>query len=167
MGRHRTARAREKLIRNTFRKLNPKRNRDKRLKGRREAFVKKRAAERRNTQKYLYGDGPDVSVKKGDLQRVQKKINQNFLQRVQRVQSSYAKFFDAVDNADGVIEVLDARDPYSFRYVDMEQHAIQEEKPLLLVINKIDLVPEKSISKWIASLSEVAQTIAVTGLEPK
>ena len=164
MGRHRTARAKDRLIRNTNRKFNPKRNRDKKWKVRREAFVKDRAEKRRTNQQLLYGDGPDVSVKKGDLKRVEKKINQNFLARVVRVQTSYTTFFDAVDAAPGVIEVLDARDPYSFRYVDMEQHAVAEEKRLLLVINKIDLVPAKCVAGWIASLSEIAPTIAVSAV---
>lgn len=167
MGRHRTARAKDRLIRNTSRAFNPKRNRDRKLKERRNAFVRDRAAKRRANQIELYGDGPDVSVKKGDLKRIEKKINANFRMRVMRVQASYAEFFDAVDNAPAVIEVLDARDPYSFRYPDAEQHTLAEGKRLVLAINKIDLVPAEAVTGWLASLSEIAPTIAVCATDPE
>lgn len=163
MGRHRTSRAKEKLIRSVGgkRKFDSKRNRDLKLKEKRAAFVKSRAERIRRNQKVLYGYEPNINIKKGDLDKVKKEINQTFLDRVERVQSSYGNFFSVVDEANAVIEVLDARDPYSFRYVDMERHVKASQKPFFFVLTKIDLVPAEIVMKWTASLSCLAPTVAV------
>ena len=54
-----------------------------------------------------------------------------------------AEFRKAVDKADVVVEVLDARDPPSFRMPQVEEKIKQMGKGLVLAINKIDLVPQR------------------------
>ncbi len=55
---------------------------------------------------------------------------------------SWREFWKAVEKADVVVEVLDARDPPSFRLEKVEEK-IKESKGLVLAINKIDLVPQR------------------------
>ncbi|KAJ7229052.1 hypothetical protein GGX14DRAFT_416477, partial [Mycena pura] len=59
----------------------------------------------------------------------------------------------ALDAADVVIEVLDARDPLSFRSAHLEE--LVDAKPgrrVLLVLNKIDTCPRESVASWTAHL---------------
>ncbi|KII96056.1 hypothetical protein PLICRDRAFT_170636 [Plicaturopsis crispa FD-325 SS-3] len=55
-----------------------------------------------------------------------------------------------LDAADVVLEVLDARDPQSYRSKHLEQ--VVGDKPLMFVLNKIDLVPREALESWLARL---------------
>ena len=48
-----------------------------------------------------------------------------------------------IENSDVILEVLDARDPLSCRSKELESQILaqKDEKKIILVINKIDLVP--------------------------
>ncbi|ASJ08197.1 GTP-binding protein [Thermococcus siculi] len=50
---------------------------------------------------------------------------------------------EVVDEADLVIEVVDARDPIGTRNRKLERIILEEGKPLLIVMNKADLVPKE------------------------
>ena len=50
---------------------------------------------------------------------------------------------EAVNEADVVVEVVDARDPIGTRNRKLERLIIEEGKPLLIVMNKADLVPKE------------------------
>ncbi|KAJ1111591.1 hypothetical protein NDU88_008908 [Pleurodeles waltl] len=59
-------------------------------------------------------------------------------------------------DADVVLEVLDARDPLGCRCPQLEQavmHAAGSKK-LVLILNKIDLVPKEILDKWLDCLKE-------------
>ena len=53
-----------------------------------------------------------------------------------------------VEAADVIIEVLDARDPEGCRNLEIEQLVIKQNKKILLVVNKIDLVPAENAKAW-------------------
>jgi nuclear GTP-binding protein len=53
-----------------------------------------------------------------------------------------------VESADVVIEVLDARDPEGCRNKDLEKQIVGQGKKLLIVVNKIDLVPPQNARMW-------------------
>ena len=53
-----------------------------------------------------------------------------------------------VENSDVIIEVLDARDPEGCRNKELEQSAQAQGKKVLLVLNKIDLVPPQNARLW-------------------
>ncbi|GAB6148476.1 GTPase [Stetteria hydrogenophila] len=53
-----------------------------------------------------------------------------------------------VKNADVVVEVVDIRDPMSTRSRRLERMVEALEKPLLIVLNKADLVPRSVAEKW-------------------
>lgn len=66
-----------------------------------------------------------------------------------------------IEASDVVLEVLDARDPLGSRCLQAEQLVLQSaKKKLLLVLNKIDLVPKDNIEKWLNFLNKEIPTIA-------
>ncbi|CAI5701447.1 unnamed protein product [Peronospora effusa] len=66
-----------------------------------------------------------------------------------------------VDKADVILEVLDARDPLGCRTLDMED-AIgnRHGKKLVLVLNKVDLVPPQVLQPWLTYLRGFYPTVA-------
>uniref|UniRef100_A0A914NR28 Uncharacterized protein n=1 Tax=Meloidogyne incognita TaxID=6306 RepID=A0A914NR28_MELIC len=54
-----------------------------------------------------------------------------------------------IENADILIEVLDARDPIGSRSPKIEKLVIDKGKRLVLLLNKIDLVPKENVKKWL------------------
>ena len=66
----------------------------------------------------------------------------------------YKEFRKVVDAADVILEVLDARDPMGCRCRRVEQQilAAGSDKRLVLVLNKIDLVPKSVLEKWMVYL---------------
>lgn len=62
---------------------------------------------------------------------------------------AYAKELKKVIEAsDVLIEVLDARDPEGCRSKELEQQMLAQGKKVLLVVNKIDLVPPQNSRMW-------------------
>nr|XP_019941831.1 PREDICTED: guanine nucleotide-binding protein-like 3 [Paralichthys olivaceus] len=61
-----------------------------------------------------------------------------------------------IDASDVVIQVLDARDPLGYRCPQLEEAVLQRDgnKKLLLVLNKIDLVPKENVERWIQCLQK-------------
>uniref|UniRef100_A0AC34FX04 CP-type G domain-containing protein n=1 Tax=Panagrolaimus sp. ES5 TaxID=591445 RepID=A0AC34FX04_9BILA len=65
-----------------------------------------------------------------------------------------------VEAADIVIEVLDARDPLGSRNRAIEKSVISQGKRLILLLNKIDLVPKANITAWLKYLRLELPTVA-------
>ncbi|XP_054472289.1 guanine nucleotide-binding protein-like 3 [Anoplopoma fimbria] len=67
-----------------------------------------------------------------------------------------------IDASDVVIEVLDARDPLGYRCPQLEEAVLQREgnKKLLLVLSKIDLVPQENVERWIQCLQQEFPVVA-------
>lgn len=66
-----------------------------------------------------------------------------------------------VDRADVVLEVLDARDPIGCRALEMEDAICRRPgKKLVLVLNKIDLVPPHVLQPWLHYLRGFYPTVA-------
>lgn len=53
-----------------------------------------------------------------------------------------------IEASDVLIEVLDARDPEGCRCKELEQQMLAQGKKVLLVVNKIDLVPPQNSRMW-------------------
>ena len=64
-----------------------------------------------------------------------------------------------VEKADVVFEVVDARDPMATRTRELERLASRLGKPLVIVINKADLVPREVVERWKRVLSKEYPTI--------
>ncbi|XP_041835758.1 guanine nucleotide-binding protein-like 3 [Melanotaenia boesemani] len=73
-----------------------------------------------------------------------------------------AELNKVLDASDVVIEVLDARDPLGCRCPQLEEAVLQREsnKKLLLVLNKIDLVPKDNVKKWMECLQQEFPVVA-------
>ncbi|XP_068013996.1 guanine nucleotide-binding protein-like 3 [Melanerpes formicivorus] len=66
-----------------------------------------------------------------------------------------------IEASDVVLEVLDARDPMGCRCPQLEQAVTcSGDKKLLLVLNKIDLVPKGNLEKWLNYLKKEFPTVA-------
>ncbi|XP_028410839.1 guanine nucleotide-binding protein-like 3 homolog [Dendronephthya gigantea] len=74
----------------------------------------------------------------------------------------YKEFKKVVDNSDVVLEVLDARDPLGCRCFKVEEAVLSagSNKKIVLVLNKIDLVPTSIVDKWLKHLRNEFPTIA-------
>jgi len=68
----------------------------------------------------------------------------------------------AIKDADVILEVLDARDPPAFRNLDIEKKIIGSGKKLILVINKVDLVPREVAEKWKREFEKEFPTVCIS-----
>jgi nuclear GTP-binding protein len=68
-----------------------------------------------------------------------------------------------IDNADVILQILDARDPVSTRMHPLQEESIlsHADKRMVLVLNKIDLVPKTVVASWLTALRRSHPTIAV------
>ncbi|GAC95729.1 GTPase, predicted [Pseudozyma hubeiensis SY62] len=65
-----------------------------------------------------------------------------------------------IDNADVLLEVLDARDPLGCRSFSTEQLLLRSNKKIVLILNKIDLVPKSNVEAWLKYLRHDFPTLA-------
>jgi len=74
----------------------------------------------------------------------------------------YREFKKVVDASDIIIQVLDARDPLGCRCPQVEQAVLTsgKNKKLILLLNKIDLIPRDNLDKWLKYLRNEYPTIA-------
>ncbi|CAF3617161.1 unnamed protein product, partial [Rotaria sp. Silwood2] len=74
----------------------------------------------------------------------------------------YREFKKVVDASDIIIQVLDARDPLGCRCPQVEQAVLTsgKNKKLILLLNKIDLIPRDNLDKWLKYLRNEFPTIA-------
>lgn len=68
-----------------------------------------------------------------------------------------------IDTADVLLQVLDARDPIGSRIHPSIENTIlsRADKRMVLVLNKIDLVPKNIVGEWLTFLRKSQPTIAV------
>jgi len=71
----------------------------------------------------------------------------------------YSELRKVIANADVIIEVLDARDPGSCRSLELEKDVLCAGKKLVLLLNKIDLVPKHAVAAWKEYLSRSFPTL--------
>lgn len=64
-----------------------------------------------------------------------------------------------VEDSDVILEVLDARDPMGCRNFEMENEVLSLNKKLVLVLNKIDLIPSQNARAWLKKLRDEHPTI--------
>nr|KJB10126.1 hypothetical protein B456_001G186200 [Gossypium raimondii] len=74
----------------------------------------------------------------------------------------YKELVKVIEASDVILEVLDARDPLSTRCIDMEKMVMKSgpDKHLVLLLNKIDLVPRQAVEKWLKYLREELPAVA-------
>jgi nuclear GTP-binding protein len=74
----------------------------------------------------------------------------------------YKEFRKVVEGSDVIIEILDARDPLGTRTRKVEEMILQAggQKRIILLLNKVDLVPRAVVDQWLAHLRKEFPTIA-------
>ncbi|KAK7270065.1 hypothetical protein RIF29_22951 [Crotalaria pallida] len=74
----------------------------------------------------------------------------------------YKELVKVIEASDVILEVLDARDPLGTRSINMEKMVMSSgpDKHLVLLLNKIDLVPREAAEKWLKYLREELPTVA-------
>lgn len=74
----------------------------------------------------------------------------------------YKELVKVIEASDVILEVLDARDPLGTRCIDMEKMVLKSgpDKHLVLLLNKIDLVPREAVEKWLKYLREEFPAVA-------
>eukprot|EP00842_Homolaphlyctis_polyrhiza_P001407 jgi/Hompol1/2267/HPOL_002872-RA len=103
----------------------------------------------------IIGDsGSFAGVSHGDAAAMGRKDNSR--------KAYYREFKKVVDNADVILEVLDARDPLGCRTKQIEELIMNAgaDKRIILVLNKIDLVPKDVVEQWLKYLRNEFPTIA-------
>ena len=83
----------------------------------------------------------------------------NARQMSQSRKAYYRELKKVIEASDVVIEVLDARDPEGCRNHEIEQQVIAGGKKMLLVLNKIDLVPPQNARLWQRALRREHATV--------
>uniref|UniRef100_A0A1D1YAR9 Guanine nucleotide-binding protein-like 3 n=1 Tax=Anthurium amnicola TaxID=1678845 RepID=A0A1D1YAR9_9ARAE len=76
--------------------------------------------------------------------------------------SFYKELVKVIEVSDVILEVLDARDPLGTRCVDIEKMVLKSDpnKRVVLLLNKIDLVPREAVEKWLKYLREELPAVA-------
>ncbi|XP_047183068.1 guanine nucleotide-binding protein-like NSN1 [Vigna umbellata] len=74
----------------------------------------------------------------------------------------YKDLVKVIEASDVLLEVLDARDPLGTRCPEIENMVMKSgpDKRLVLLLNKIDLVPKEALEKWLKYLREELPTVA-------
>ncbi|NXX99602.1 GNL3 protein, partial [Centropus bengalensis] len=134
-------------------KQKQKLNRQKEHEKKRKLDAKKNAAKITETAKGKVGVGHDFDSLK-------------FMKHCQMVCSvlfeSSLFLMQVLEASDVVLEVLDARDPMGCRCPQLEEAVVcsGHGKKLVLVLNKIDLVPKENLQKWLDYLNKELPTVA-------
>lgn len=84
----------------------------------------------------------DLMVKNGEID------DPNMRQMGQSRRAYYKELKKVIEAADVLVQVLDARDPLGCRNQEVELQATSQGKKVLLVLNKIDLVPPQNARLW-------------------
>jgi nuclear GTP-binding protein len=79
----------------------------------------------------------------------------------------FKELMKVVEASDVIIQVLDARDPMGCRAVDIERRILAQQtkegrpaKKLILLLNKVDMVPAENVASWVGYLKREHPTLA-------
>uniref|UniRef100_A0A0R3Q4H1 Nucleolar GTP-binding protein 2 n=1 Tax=Brugia timori TaxID=42155 RepID=A0A0R3Q4H1_9BILA len=107
-----------------------------------------------------YDEATDSSLIKNAIPEAVE--NSNPLFKAGQSNRVWGELYKVIDSSDVVVEVVDGRDPMGTRCLHIEQF-LRKEKPhkhLILVLNKVDLVPTWITKKWLTLLSQELPTVA-------
>ncbi|XP_058940378.2 guanine nucleotide-binding protein-like 3 homolog [Pocillopora verrucosa] len=134
-------------------------DKERRKKNRLKEVNKKRNLE--SLQKDALKRGKEFERKEAIKENSQSDINSG--RKVEgSLKAYYKEFKKVVDAADVVLQVLDARDPLGCRCPQVEEAVLSSgvNKKLVLILNKIDLVPRQIVDQWLKYLRNEFPTIA-------
>eukprot|EP00398_MALV-I-01_sp_L67-1_P000296 gene296-528_t len=79
----------------------------------------------------------------------------------------YRKLRTVISQSDVIVQVLDARDPNSCRSPALEREILAQGKKIVLLLNKVDLVPKESVQAWLNYLRRFYPAIAFKSAQRK
>lgn len=163
MGRHRTARARMKKITSPATHLEKKRNRQMKLKEQRKVYRKKKGEQIKRDQETIRALDEKLGLTatgKSNENPIIKGVSEKFLERVQHAQDTFGAMDNILDDVQGVLYVLDARDPIGCRCVDLEEENEKQGKKVAFALTSIDKVPKEVVQQWLTALNQEKPTVA-------
>lgn len=82
--------------------------------------------------------------------------------KVSNLRKYYKEFQKVIDEANVLIEVLDARDPLGTRCFEAEEALLRAgpDKRLILLLNKVDLVSRENLESWLKYLRQEFPALA-------
>lgn len=108
-------------------------------------------------------DDEEIDEDESDLEVVDYEISEDEEEdsELDKSRKAYDKIFKkVVEAADVILYVLDARDPEGSRSKKVEQAVLQSQgKRLILILNKVDLIPTDVMNKWLDFLKSSFPTI--------
>lgn len=132
-----------------------------------EELEQKKAARKERAQKRKLGllENDDIALtKEQDLgeEKGGDVIANTGRNRENSERAFYKELVKVIEASDVILEVLDARDPLGTRCVDMEKMVMKagHDKHIVLLLNKIDLVPKEAVEKWLKYLREELPAVA-------
>ncbi|KAG7014456.1 Guanine nucleotide-binding protein-like NSN1 [Cucurbita argyrosperma subsp. argyrosperma] len=126
----------------------------------------KKAARKERAQKRKLGLLDDDNMPSADQSLVEiKDVDKSVGSARNRDNSDrvfYKELVKVIEASDVILEVLDARDPLGTRCIDMEKMVMKAgpDKHLVLLLNKIDLVPREAVEKWLNYMREELPAVA-------
>ncbi|XP_034962044.2 guanine nucleotide-binding protein-like 3 [Zootoca vivipara] len=114
---------------------------------------RKQEANKKDASKVKLSEKKSAAKQKAKASRQSEKKSQKFFCK---------ELKKVIEASDVVLEVLDARDPLGSRCPQVEQlvSQMEGEKKILLVLNKIDLIPKENLEKWLDYLNQELPTVA-------
>lgn len=109
-------------------------------------------------------DQKEFQAKGGGEEETERERKDNTVQAGQASRRAYLRELKkVVDTADVLLQVLDARDPIGSRINSSVENTIlsRADKKMVLVLNKIDLVPKTVVGEWLTFLRNSHPTIAI------
>ncbi|VDP01555.1 unnamed protein product [Soboliphyme baturini] len=107
-----------------------------------------------------YSEETDGNLVTGN-DRILNSANDSLFQKGQS-KRIWGELYKVVDSSDVICEVLDSRDPMGTRCRTVEDF-VRKEKPfkhIVLILNKVDLIPQSVTHRWIKILAKEYPTIA-------
>jgi len=118
--------------------------------------------QRANLASAVDNSAHDLEMANADAQKQTQSLN-----KVERRQHYRRELNKLVEACDVIIQVLDARDPLACRCRELEtkiaslkSDKVDSSKKLILLLNKVDLIPSDVLSKWVRVLRREYPVIA-------
>jgi hypothetical protein len=96
---------------------------------------------------------------KNQMADIKAEIIRQYKENVAAAQQAFQELEESLQEADAFVEVVDARDPDACRYVEFEKKVKEAGKPLIIAINKCDLVPKDIAISWTENLRKEATNV--------
>ncbi|KAF9602243.1 hypothetical protein IFM89_025953 [Coptis chinensis] len=127
-----------------------------------EELEQKKAARKERAQKRKLGLLEEDMPKVADVASGKERTKEVGISRENSDRAFYKELVKVIEASDVIVEVLDARDPLGTRCADMEKMVLKSgpEKHIVLLLNKIDLVPREAVEKWLKYLREELPAVA-------